>query len=79
MIVTETVKIRGNSFIRNYSDKGVYIKKNGTDEVYSEAVDLPDIGYTYSETDIPIETDNEAEQIRAEQEAAAMAEAEQEV
>ena len=74
MIVTKTVKIRGKTFIRNVSDAGFYIKKDGTDEVYSEAVDLPDAGYTYSETDIPIEEDEEeAEAIRAEQ-----AEAEQE-
>lgn len=78
MIVTEPVKIRGNSFIRNVSDAGFYIQKDGTDEIYSEAVDLPSARFTYSETDIPIETDAEAEQIRAEQEAAAMAEAEQE-
>lgn len=49
MIIKETL----DRFIRHYSDTHL-IRKIGTDEVYSEAVDLPDTGYEYEETDMPI-------------------------
>lgn len=55
MIVTENVKFGKKDFIKTYSDEGYYISKVGTDEVYSEAIDLPSMGYTYEETDKPIE------------------------
>lgn len=55
MIVTENVKFGKKDFIRTYSDKGYYIRKVGTEEVYSEAIDLPSMGYTYEETDKSIE------------------------
>lgn len=50
MIFTEIL----DGFIRHYSDTFL-IRKIGTDEVYSEAVDLPDTGFSYIETDIEIE------------------------
>jgi hypothetical protein len=40
----------GKRLIKRYSDKGEYIRKVGTDEVYSEAIDLEDKPYTYEET-----------------------------
>jgi hypothetical protein len=40
----------GKRLIKRYSDKGEYIRKVGTDEVYSEAIDLEDMGYAYEET-----------------------------
>jgi hypothetical protein len=40
----------GERLIKRYSDKGEYIRKVGTDEVYSEAIDLEDKPYTYEET-----------------------------
>ena len=51
MIKTETVTINETEFKRTFSDEGYYIKKVGTNEVYSEAVDLPDSTFTYEETD----------------------------
>jgi hypothetical protein len=33
------------------------IQKDGTDEIYSEAIDVENSGFTYTETDIPIEGD----------------------
>lgn len=48
MIKTET---RTNGLIYTYSDVGKKIQKVGTDEIYDTAIDLPNVGYTYAETD----------------------------
>lgn len=48
MIITET---RADGLIRTYSDLGKKIQKIGTDEIYDTAIDMPNAGYTYSETD----------------------------
>lgn len=48
MIKTET---RTDGLIYTYSDVGKKIQKVGTDEIYDTAVDLPNAGYTYAETD----------------------------
>ena len=57
MIQTEFYKIRedGVNLYRTYSDKNMMIQKVGTDETYSEAIDVENSGFTYTETDIPIE------------------------
>ena len=55
MIIKETVTINGREFTCTYSDQNLLIRKVGTDEIYSEAVDLPDTGFSYIETDIEIE------------------------
>ena len=61
MIKTETLS---NGFIRIYSDESKIIKKVGTEELYSEAVDLSTSNYTYIETNEIIEcTDSEAIEI----------------
>lgn len=61
MIKTETLL---NGLIRTYSDESKIIKKVGTEELYSEAVDLSTSNYTYIETDEIIEcTDSEAIEI----------------
>lgn len=61
MIKTETLP---NGLIRTYSDESKIIKKVGTEELYSEAVDLSTSNYTYIETDEVIEcTDSEAIEI----------------
>lgn len=52
MISTETVNIDGREFTHTYSDT-FKIRKVGTDEIYTDAIDVLD--YTYEETDIPIE------------------------
>lgn len=58
MIKTET---RADGLIRAYSDVGKKIQKVGTDEIYDTAIDLPNAGYTYAETDADSEiTDSEA-------------------
>ena len=48
MIKTET---RTDGLIYTYSDVGKKIQKVGTDEIYDNAIDLPNAGYTYAETD----------------------------
>lgn len=57
MIVNENIKFEKKDFIKTYSDVRLYIRKVGTDEEYSEAIDLASMGYTYEETDRSIEID----------------------
>lgn len=54
MIVREFYKQRkdGIKLYRTYSDRGVYIRKVGTEDVYAEAIDIEDALYSYEE--IPI-------------------------
>lgn len=47
----------GVKLYRIYSDKDMMIQKDGTEEIYSEAIDVENSGFTYTETDIPIEGD----------------------
>ena len=53
MIVTEFYKTRkdGVKLIRTYSDEGKLIVQNETGVSYSEAIDVEDAPYTYSESD----------------------------
>lgn len=57
MVVTENVTIREKEFVRNYSDAGYMIERDGVR--YSEAIDP--IGYErqYTETDELIESDSD--------------------
>ena len=58
MIKTET---RTDGLIYTYSDVGKKIQKVGTDEIYDTAIDMPNAGYTYAETDADSEiSDSEA-------------------
>lgn len=56
MIITET---RMDGLIYTYSDIGKKIQKVGTDEIYDTAIDLPNAGYTYAETDTDSEITSE--------------------
>lgn len=58
-INTEFYKTRedGVNLFRTYSDAGLMIRKVGTDEVYSEAIDIEGSGYTYEETGTEIDED----------------------
>ena len=51
----------GVRLFKSYSDQNLYIKKVGTEEVYSEAIDVEEAFFIYVETDKLIE-DNEREQ-----------------
>lgn len=61
MIKTET---RTDGLVYTYSDVGKKIHKIGTDEIYDTAIDLPNAGYTYAETDADSEiSDSESLEI----------------
>ncbi len=53
MIIREFYITRkdGVNLYKTYSDKGVYIIKQGTDEKYDEAIDVENTNYTYEETE----------------------------
>lgn len=57
MIVREFYMTRkdGVNLYRTYSDENKYIKKVGTNEEYSEAIDIEGAPYSYEETDKEIE------------------------
>lgn len=57
----------GVVLVRTYSDANMMIQQNGTGILYAEAIDPEELGRAYTETNIPIETDEttaaEAEKI----------------
>lgn len=57
MIVREFYQTRqdGVNLFRTYSDENKYIRKVGTNEEYSEAIDIEGAPYEYEETDKEIE------------------------
>ena len=57
MIVREFYRTRedGVNLFRTYSDENKYIRKVGTNEEYSEAIDIEGAPYVYEETDRVIE------------------------
>ena len=60
MIVKEFYKTRldGVNLYKTYSDNKVYIQKKGTDEIYSEAIDIESSNYEYIETEKIIEQED---------------------
>lgn len=65
MIVKEFFQTRqdGINLYRTYSDANKYIKKVGTEEIYSEAIDVEDAPFTYEETEQEIEKVEAEEEI----------------
>ena len=61
MIIKEFYMTRkdGVNLYKTYSDKNVYIIKQGTDEKYDIAIDVENANYTYEETEEAIENGNE--------------------
>lgn len=57
MIQTEL--LNNGTLIKHYSDKGVLLVQNETGFKYSDPIDVIPCPYTYSETDEPIETEEE--------------------
>lgn len=53
MIVKEFYDTRkdGVRLYKTYSNSNLYIRKIGTNEIYSEAVDVENCGYEYEETE----------------------------
>ena len=68
MIIQEIIEDY-TTLVKTYSDKGVMIRKVGTDEIYSEAIDPQKFNRKYEETDIPIDngldenSENEEEEV----------------
>lgn len=52
----------GWELIRSYSDRGMLVRQEGTEELYEEAIDPVQAGKAYTETDIPIEISVDGEQ-----------------
>ena len=59
MIVTEMIELNNRDFKKTYSDENFYIQKVGTEEIYSEAIDIPTANYEYVETNKKIEDNAE--------------------
>lgn len=59
MIKTEIITINNKQLKKTYSDNNKYIKKVGTEKLYSEAIDLLDSSFEYIETDIDIKEEKE--------------------
>lgn len=57
-IVVEKVEGSQN-LIKTYSDAGLMIQQKQTGAIYEEAIDVDSTGYTYIETDTPIEEEEE--------------------
>lgn len=53
----EIIREDGVRLIRYYSDEGYKIIQKETGNIYEEAVDLENAGYTYEETDEKINED----------------------
>ena len=62
-IVQEHFEVNGHDFIRTYSDRGFYVHGGMPEADYSEAVDPEELGRIYTETNIPIDDETEAEEI----------------
>ena len=60
MIVKENIEIGGKDFVKQYSDGGFYIERDGVK--YSEAIDPENISREYSETDEPISPTEEPDE-----------------
>lgn len=59
MIITELVETRedGVNLYHRYSDQGVMLLQVETGIMYEDPVDVEGAPYTYEETDIPVEGD----------------------
>lgn len=57
MVIKEYLTTRkdGVKLYRTYSDKGLMIKKKGTNEIYDLAIDIENSSFEYEETDKEIQ------------------------
>ena len=63
MVIKEFYGTRqdGVKLYKHYSNENLMIQKLGTDEIYSEAIDVEFKNYQYVETDMPIEEEENIE------------------
>ena len=50
-IIKSNISVGGRAFVKQESDRGVYIRQTETGREYSSAVDILPCRYTYEETD----------------------------
>ena len=62
-IVQKHFTVDEHDFIRTYSDAGMMIHGGVPEGDYSEACDPAELGRTYTETNIPIEGDTDADEV----------------
>lgn len=72
MIASEYIYKNGRRLVRTYSDARLMIKQDGTEIVYTEAVDPVGWVRTYTETDIVIEQTEEERMARLEEDSKAL-------
>lgn len=63
MIITEFYSTRndGVNLYKRHSDAGYKIHKIGTEEYYTEAIDVENAPWSYEETDIPVDEEEMSE------------------
>ena len=64
MIITEF--LNDGTLIRHHSDLNVLLLQNETGAKYSDPIDIVPCPYTYSETDEPIEVEEEPKEVEEE-------------
>lgn len=64
MVIQEQIKLGDKTFIKSYSDKYLFIERDG--DKYSSAMDLPEFNYQYTETAERIFTDEQLQYLPAE-------------
>lgn len=62
MIVQERTTINGTEFLHTYSDRGMMLMQVETGIMYGDAIDVIPCKYTYTETDTPIESEENDEE-----------------
>ena len=55
----KTELLNDGTLIKTFSDAGMMIKQDETGILYAEAIDPINIGRTYTETDIPVEQEED--------------------
>lgn len=63
MVQYEPFYVGERLFNRAYSDRGVKIRGGVPEDDYDEACDPAELGRTYTETDIPVDGESDAEEI----------------
>ena len=58
MVIKEVIYIDDEPFVKHYSDEGYKLRKIGTNEIYSEAIDIFGADYEYEETDELVEVED---------------------
>jgi hypothetical protein len=61
----QTEYLRDGALVRHYSDAGMMLLQNETGVKYSDPIDVMPCAYTYTETDEPIEAEEETDEDEA--------------